>query len=717
MASRALSLLSLSALLLALQGCEGACAPLDEPDAGADGATDGGGHRDGGAGEDGGVHTAFTLRVLSGRADMVTGGDALIELASVDGSALGDVRVEIAGEDVSARFHDVEEGRRLARVEGLPLGESEVVASRGSERVELTLVNHPITGPVFSGPHQQPFVCMTEQAFLGVPLDDDCSAAPLHVYRYRSTDGTFKNLADPSVRPPDMAVTTTSDGETVDFLMHIEVGTINRAIYWIATLHDVNGPTWQPWAPSRAWNGRLLYLFGGGCGAGHIQGDPSYALIDAAAPVTLARGHAVAHASLNTLGYNCNDVVSAETAMMVKERFIERYGVPRYTMGWGGSGGSIQQHLIADNYPGILDGLLPSVSYPDIWSIMPDVVDCRLLLEAFAARPDLWADDEQKRAVTGYGSLATCEAWTAAFSHLIVPDEGCLPGLSPSEIYDPVTNPSGTRCTLQDHNRNLLGTDPDTGFARRPYDNVGVQYGLGALREGLITLEQFLDLNERIGGFDQDGRIVPMRTAADPEAVRAVYRGGRVLDGGFGLATVPIIDVRQWLDEAGDIHDAFRTGSTRARLVAKNGDADNHVAFIAAPNGPEVQAGLHALVLLEEWLDAFVADDDPDRRAALLRAKPASLKDRCYASFTPTEGSCDDVFPRYESPRLVAGAPLANDVMQCALRPISPDDYPVPLDAEQLARLEAIFPSGVCDYQAPPPNRVPHAGPWQRYGP
>lgn len=698
--------LACAAVLLA-QGCEGACDPLVGSDGGADG----------GERSDAGEPATFTLRVLSGRPDMVTGGDALLELASADGKALGDVRVRVGDEDISERFYALDDGRRLARVDGLPLGESEVTATLGAHRVGLSLVNHPLTGPVFSGPHQQPFVCMTEQAFLGPPLDDDCSAAPLHVYRYLAADGTFKNLADPSVRPPDMTTTTTSEGVTVDFLVHIEVGTVNRAIYWIATLHDADAPAWEPWAPSPSWNGRLLYLFGGGCGTGYIQGDPSYWLVDASAPAALGRGHAVAHASLNTLGYNCNDVVSAETAMMVKERFIEGYGVPRYTMGWGGSGGSIQQHLIADNYPGLLDGLLPSISYPDIWSILPDIVDCRLLLGAFAARPDLWADDEEKRAVTGYGSLATCEAWAAAFGSLLVPDEGCLPGLAANEVYDPVTNPGGARCTLQDHNRNLFGADPESGFARRPYDNVGVQYGLGALAEGTITVEQFLDLNERVGGFDDDGAIVPARTAASAEAIRAAYEGGRVLDAGLGLSAVPIIDVRPWLDEAGDIHDAFRTGSTRARLVARNGDADNHAAFIAAPGEPELQASVDALLLLEQWLDALVDDDDPDPRAALRRARPAALTDRCYVTTSPDEGACEGTFPRYQSPRLVAGAPLANDVLQCALEPVAREGYPVALDDDQLARLQAIFPAGVCDYDAPPPNRQPHGGIWQRFGP
>jgi len=52
--------------------------------------------------------------------------------------------------------------------------------------------------------------------------------------------------------------------------------------------------------------------------------------------------------------------------MMVKEHFIEdvRPG-RRTTIGWGGSGGAIQQYDIADAYPGIVDGIVPGVSFPD----------------------------------------------------------------------------------------------------------------------------------------------------------------------------------------------------------------------------------------------------------------------------------------------------------------------------------------------------------------
>ena len=66
----------------------------------------------------------------------------------------------------------------------------------------------------------------------------------------------------------------------------------------------------------------------------------------------LQRGYAVASATLNTFGNNCAELLAAETMMMVKEHFIEAYGAPQFTIGWGGSGGSYQQHHIADDYPG-----------------------------------------------------------------------------------------------------------------------------------------------------------------------------------------------------------------------------------------------------------------------------------------------------------------------------------------------------------------------------
>ena len=43
---------------------------------------------------------------------------------------------------------------------------------------------------------------------------------------------------------------------------------------------------------------------------------------------------------------------------------------------------------------------------------------------------------------------------------------------------------------------------PD-GWARNPWDNVGVQYGLQALRAGRITPQEFLDLNARSAAWKE----------------------------------------------------------------------------------------------------------------------------------------------------------------------------------------------------------------------
>ena len=47
---------------------------------------------------------------------------------------------------------------------------------------------------------------------------------------------------------------------------------------------------------------------------------------------------------------------------MSDQSFIERFGPPVRTIGFGGSGGSMQQHLISQNYPGLLDGIIPGAS-------------------------------------------------------------------------------------------------------------------------------------------------------------------------------------------------------------------------------------------------------------------------------------------------------------------------------------------------------------------
>jgi hypothetical protein len=62
----------------------------------------------------------------------------------------------------------------------------------------------------------------------------------------------------------------------------------------------------------------------------------------------------------------------------------------------------------------------------------------------------------------------------------------------------------------------------------------------------------------------------------------------------------------------------------------------------------------------------------------------------------------DPRLARHSSPRQVAGGPLAENILKCQLKPLNPADYaPVVFSSTQLARLQATFPDGVCDWSLP----------------
>jgi hypothetical protein len=676
------------------------------------------------------------VRVLSGRADMVTGGDALVET----NAAPEKFSATLNGQDVTKSFRPAKTGTLVAHVEGLKIGKNalEVKSAKGSAKLELT--NYPITGPVFSGPHQKPFVCQTR-----APLDEDCSAKTIVIYLYKSTQppapgsplGGFKVFEPSNPRPADIAQTTTSDGRTVDYIVRRELGTINRANYDIAMLDDPARPS-DPWNAGSSWNGRLVYSFGGGCAAGYRQGTVTLVYNTDA---QVAAGYAVARSSLNVFGNNCNDVISAETVMMVKEHFIKQFGVPVHTIGIGGSGGSLQQHLIAQNYPGLLDGITPSVSGPDVTTMIPPVVDCSLLAHAFDTGTGAWTD-EQKKAVSGFATWGTCAAasttrsqsWIgSSLSPAWVVAKSCDPIVPKSMVYDAQTNPTGVRCDLYDNQVNVFGRDPKTGFARRTLDNVGVQYGLVALNSGKISAEQFLDLNQRIGGYDQDGNIVADRSKADPVALRTAYETGRVNSGGGSLGSIPIIDYRPYIDPTGDVHQSVGSFTTRARLMAANGRADNQVILRMAPVPLDVTGGdvlegafpVDRIRMMDSWLDRIAKDHSKDSPAVkVARNKPPEVADACWtatgekivepASYTGG-GRCNQMYPPNGDPRIAAGGPLADNILKCTLKPVDPKDYIQPLTREQLARLKMVFPEGVCDYTRPGVGQQHFDSVWHRF--
>ena len=298
----------------------------------------------------------------------VSGGQVLLRVTAPDRDG-GSVLVTLNGRPVTADFRRQADGTLLTLlglVSGLRIGRNLVEAVAGRDRTSLTVDNHPITGPVFSGPQQTPFYCETTAFGLAPAI----AAAVLRADRWSAT----------STRPPPGAfVAAGRPGVAAGRSGHRNGGRPHRALHRPGRDRH-HRPRRLPdrgavrrdrahrrTAPDRSWNGKLVYTFGGGCNGGFHQGASTGGVLN---DLFLSQGYAVASSSLNVLDNNCSTIISAEAAMMVKEHFIETYGPVQHTIGWGGSGGAIQQYDIAEMYPGILDGIVPGVSFPDPLTVL-----------------------------------------------------------------------------------------------------------------------------------------------------------------------------------------------------------------------------------------------------------------------------------------------------------------------------------------------------------
>lgn len=691
----------------------------------------------------------FEITALSGRPDTVSGGDAVIEVRVPPYVRASDVVVRLNGRDVTGQFAANAAGDRLSGLlTGLRDGKNRVTVSakhhhRNQHFDQLEIVNHPGHGGIFA-PHQRPWICETEASGLGAPpAAGPCVAPTKYEWFYRTTAGTFAPLTSPTgPLPADLAQTTTTDGHTVNYIVRVESGVINESIYRIAILDDPANPISNPWSaagkkPGPGWNGKLTWPFGGGASPAFRSGRN--AVTSALQDIPLSLGFAVAFGTRNTFGTGADDVVSAETLMMIKERFIEQYGVPTFTIGNGGSGGAIQQHLISQNYPGLLDAITPGIPYPDVASIAVDIIDCHNLHNYFnnIANPADWPGSRRAK-VDGYAPATSgptagqtvCQTGWSGFGIALqdatgsVPGRGFDPAVPLALRYDPVTNPTGARGTVWDSNVSSIGRDPQTGFARSVYDNVGVQYGLKALNTGAITKAEFLDLNEKIGGRDVDGNIVPHRSQGDLKGIENAYRYGRVTSGENW--TLPTIHTRDYRDFNNDIHTRERSFAVLERWKKASGTTANLVMW-TTPTGvvPGVSLARMALLAHNEWLENILADtSDRPYAAKVLSNKPATLKDACWdAAGTKYEerptlnpsARCNQLFPVHENVRVAAGGPLAGDILKCRLKPVNAAHYNVAFTFAELERLKEIFPQGVCDWSRPGVNQKELKDTWLAY--
>jgi hypothetical protein len=188
------------------------------------------------------------IQILSSEPSLVSGGNALVQVALPAGTPASGVKVLAAGSDETSRFQEVKPGTLLGVVQGLPVGTSsiDVVPTSGSGTVATVNVrNWPIEGPIITGPHQTPFFCQTQQfmlpdgSTLGPALDANCTVATHVTYMYGPTGGgALKVLPSTTALPVDVATVTTNAGVTVPFVVRVETGTVDRGIYQNAVLFN-----------------------------------------------------------------------------------------------------------------------------------------------------------------------------------------------------------------------------------------------------------------------------------------------------------------------------------------------------------------------------------------------------------------------------------------------------------------------------------------------
>ena len=677
------------------------------------------------------------IYVLSNHADLISGGDALVGIAIPAGADASSMRVTLGDHDVTAAFAVRADGRYFGRIEGLALGENVVTARLPDGRgARITITNYPSSGPVFSGPQVQPWSCNAGA------IDARCTRAPTYQFFYipagidpQTTPGViggppgpdaYFQTYHPANPPPGAAIarTTTDQGYTVPFIVRVETGSVDRGQYQIAVLYDPARP-WDIGYPQTGWNRKLFLIGGAGCGISYQEGAAPGVLYGK----VLGRGFAAMSNALEATGNNCNMVVQAESLMMAKEHFIEAYGLVRYTLSIGGSGASIVQHWIANAYPGIYDGLIVEASFPDAWTALETAEDCISLVD-YWTNPTRWApgvawSPVDQSFVENGDAASSCAAWAAPplfkGSFTTADETGQVPA---SDVYNPQTNPNGVRGTLWDYSVAQLGRRPPAvwgpversigkGFANRPLDTVGIQYGLKALMNGQITPAQFVDLNVKVGGHDIDYNAQPQRTVADPAALNVVYRSG-YLNQANNL-DVPIIDVRGTSNV--EIHDTYHSWSMRARLERANGNHDNQIiwdSFTASGFVIDPALEAQAFDLMDRWLSAIEADaSDLSLAEKVVHNKPADAVDRCTIPGTGIAGPC--VIPQSGSPRLGAGEPLTDDTAKCQLKAMNRTGYfPILFTDAQWSQLQQAFPTGVCDYTKAGVNQQATV-PWMTY--
>ena len=421
----------------------------------------------------------------------------------------------------------------------------------------------------------------------------------------------------------------------------------------------------------------------------------------------------------------------------------------------------------------IIDAAIPQYSYPDMVTQTIHVGECELLehfMDVTDGANPKWAVWPNRTWIEGMNASATrpnpyrggaareqrvrerlarADAARAQSALRHAPGAG-------SEFYDPAVI-AAVKWTHWDDLRNVYGVGAD-GYARVPWDNVGVQYGLRALNDGNIKPAEFLKLNATVGSWKEssdmvqegcpffptpgctnpapgtpwsrrnmrlspDGGATPApRREGNMEAANAAYTSGIVFRGDIDI---PIIDWRHYLEAELDMHNSHQSFASRKRMLNLDGDASNQVIWFtdARPARASDQTPL-AFAVMDEWLANIRANPED----GVAGNKPAAAVDSCFAtngsltyagndagraSWTrPRQGRarrrsrCSR--PRGSS-RAARSRAASSSARSSRWRRRSPTGrtHRGCRTPREVARLQQIFPTGVCDYSRPDVGRPP----------
>ncbi|WP_235423469.1 DUF6351 family protein [Pseudoalteromonas luteoviolacea] len=630
------------------------------------------------------------------------------------------------------------------------------------------------TESLYSGPNQYPFYCMTRDSLLGQPEVDNHKMLGIPVYKNKKIIGYSK---DCSIKTRINYYTLENEGDTFKArkvtdldkakkttqpLFRVEQGSINRFIYTIVmpiTKTEIGNRL----AKSK-WNNRLIYQFNGGSGIGFRQGRQKAARVMTRQAQQLLDGYAVISSSGNKTSYTYNMLLAEDTARRVKLQFTSLYGSPLYTVGVGGSGGGLAQYLIAQNSEGILDGLIPLYSYPDMITQTTYALDCDLLNNYFTFRADnkkSWRDWERRRLIEGMnaingfpqkgGFLQPINQLMSGFVPSFPKGSSeCINGYFGLSAF--INNPrqgfirehftshvvTETNWSYWQDMSHIFGTD-QFGYGLSTWDNVGVQYGLNALKAKEISIDEFLHLNANIGSWkpqhqmQQEEIVLPLghkvpiwltlwgnhnittpidkiapRHVGSIKAMNKAYLSGQVF---IGDIDIPVIDARHYLENELDMHHMSASFYSRLRIENRKGNSNNHIIWVAHKNFNPTE---HAFAMMDRWLTKLASVKHRDVAAA----KPEGLNDTCFspdgAIFAQGEGvfdgkwndkskgACQNRFPMFSTSRIEAGGDWDGAMFKCPLMPVSQAVeqglYGNVQISDHITSLEQIFPHGVCDY-------------------